>query len=415
MKKLVISVYLTFMTIMVYGQVKIDTLYYDKNWKGVSSKVFASYFRVMESPDTDNNAKRFKDYYVTGELQGEGWYLNVDKEDDSKSVFDGECINYYKSGAISTKFVVRNGKKNGEFTQYREDGLISLHTYFKDDKIDGVYTEFLKDGDICLQTEYAYGEPLYDYYIISNKDGLHSKVRMADKHPIYDSPTLTEQRTEYKNGIMWSCYDKDGVAIFVNNTQIKDYGRYFCISIMVANNSMYPIDFNPAKVYASFVDKKGRAFDLKVFSSDEYMDRVRRRQNWSMALMAFAEGMAASNAGYSTSTTNTTYSGHSSSYGSRGYRYGNYSGYSTSTTTAYNGAAAYQARVIASNRVAAYNSSLLEDREIKKEGYLRRTTIYPGETIAGYINVERRNGQEMILSINIEGAMYVYYWSIGKE
>ena len=415
MKKLIVSCYLILLSVVAYGQIKIDTLYYDKNWKGVDSKVFASYLRVMESFDADNAPRRFKDYYITGELQAEGMYLSIDKDDDSKSVFDGECINYYKSGAISTKFIVENGKKNGEFTKYREDGLISLHTYFKDDKIDGIHTEFLKDGDICVQTEYICGEPLYDYCMVSNKDGLHSKVRIADKKPIYDAPMVVEQRKEYKNGKLWSCYDKNGAKVFVNNTQIRDYGRYFCISVMIANNSMYPIDFNPENMVSSYTDKKGHVSDLRVFSSDEYMKRVRRRQNWAMALMAFSEGMSAANAGYSTSTTNTSYSGYSSSYGRSGYGYGSYSGYATSTTTTYDGAAAYQARVIANERIAHYNSSLLEEREIKERGYLKRTQIYPGETISGYVNIERKKGRQMMLGINIEGAMYVYYWDIENK
>ena len=416
MKKLSISVFLVFITMVVCGQMKIDTLYYDKDWKGVDSKTFASYIRTAESSNGHNGIKRFKDYYITGELQGEGNYLSLDKEDDSKSVFDGECIKYYKSGAISEKLVLRNGKRDGEFTKYREDGLISLHTYYKDDKIDGIYTEFLKDGDICVQKEYLCGEPRYDYYIISNKDGLHSKVRIADEQPVYGTPLITEQKTEYKDGKIWSWYDKDGLVISVNNTTIRDYGKYFCISVMIANNSMYPIDFNPERIYSSFVDKKGRTLDLKVFSSDEYMKRVRHRQNWEMALMEFSEGMSAASAGYSTSITNTYHSGNIHMYGNNGgFSTGNYSGYSTSKTTTYNAAAAYQAQVIASNRIAEYNNILLHDRAVKEEGYLKRTTIYPGEILRGYVNVERKKGQKMMLDIVVEGAVYCYYWDIEKK
>ena len=132
------------------------------------------------------------------------------------------------------------------------------------------------------------------------------------------------------------------------------------------------------------------------------MKKVRRQQNWAMALAAIGEGMSAASAGYSTSTTNSSYSGssystgHASAYGSGGYAFGNYSktssyfGSSSSTTTTYDAAAAYQAQVIASERVASYSNSLLSDRAIKEEGYLKRTTIYPGETISGYINIERK-------------------------
>ena len=146
-----------------------------------------------------------------------------------------------------------------------------------------------------------------------------------------------------------------------------------------------------------------------------------------MALNGLAEGLAAANAGYSTSTTNSSYNGYSSSYGSAyaygtgGYAYGNYSGnstyrgYSTSTTTSYNGAAAYQAQVIANNRIAAYDNALLSERAAKDEGYLKRTTIYPGETISGYIHIERKKGISMNIDININGAIYSFPWNISHK
>ena len=131
---------------------------------------------------------------------------------------------------------------------------------------------------------------------------------------------------------------------------------------------------------------------------DSYMKKVRRSQNWAMALSGLSEGLAATKAGYSTSTTqtNSTYNGHSNSHGnayahgSGGHAYGNYKGNSsyhgnsstTSRTVTYDGAAAYQARVIASNRMANYENALLQERQAKQEEYLRRTTIYPGQAIS---------------------------------
>lgn len=128
-----------------------------------------------------------------------------------------------------------------------------------------------------------------------------------------------------------------------------------------------------------------------LWSAQEYMKKVTRQQNWASAMYGLAEGMAAYNTGYSTSTTNNYYSGSSSTYGSAstygnasaygsgGYAYGNYygsttysgntyySGSSTSTTRTYDGAAAYQAQVIASNRAAAYDNALLSERAAKDE------------------------------------------------
>lgn len=410
-----------------FAQMQVDTLYYDKDWKGVEVKAFATYYRIVPESNDSNFRKPFRDYYITGELQSEGYYITIDKYDDSKSVFDGEFTNYYKSGNIEQKGFRANGKQDGEYTRYKEDGLISLHAYFKDDKLEGVYTEFSENGDICIQIEYRNGEPIHNYYIVSNKDGFCSKINFITQQPIYESPSLNEKLTEYKNGEAWPYYNKNGIMIGMTNNQVRDYGKYFQIPIIIANNSMFPIDFEPEKITASLLDVNGQEFELKVFSADEYMKKVRRQQNWAMALNAFAEGMAASNAGYSSSTTNSSYSGYSSSYGSAsaygsgGYAYGSYSGnssyygHSTSTTTIYNGAAAYQAQIIASNRIAAYDNALLSERSAKDEGYLKKTTIYPGETISGYIHIQRRKGIVMHINININDAIYTFPWNVNHK
>lgn len=95
------------------GQVKTDTLYYDKNRKGVESKHFATYFRIIADSENTSFQKRFRDFYVTGELQSEGGYISIDKYDDSQSIFDGEWINYYKSGKVEQKGYRTKGKQEG--------------------------------------------------------------------------------------------------------------------------------------------------------------------------------------------------------------------------------------------------------------------------------------------------------------
>lgn len=402
-----------------FGQAGVDTLYYDKDRKGVESKAFAAYYRVMACSDDSCSRKQFRDYYITGELQSEGGYIRIDRSDDSESVFDGEWTDYYKSGKVEQKGTRVNGKQEGEYVRYDENGLVLLHTYFRNDELHGVCTRFTEDG-LCIQTEYADGKPVHDYCVVSNKDGLCSKVGLKDRQPVYETPSQDELQTEYKNGETWHYYDKNGMMIGVTNNRVRDYGKYFRIPIVVANNSMFPVDFDPEKIKASLVDPKGTERMLRVYSAEEYMKKVRRWQNWAMALNSLAEGMAASNAGYSSSTTNSSYFGGSSNYGSisaygsGGYVSGRYSGgssyfgNSSSVTTSYDGAAAYQAQIIASNRIAAYDNALLSERAAKDEGYLKRTTIYPGETITGYIHIERKKGTEIKIELNVNDVWYIF-------
>lgn len=399
-KILFFAIFIHIMMPMIVAQNETDTLYYDKNWKGVGNKLFASYYRIIPTLADINFRKPFKDYYITGELQAEGEFLTIDKYDDSKSIFDGEI------------------------TIYKKDGLISSHQFFKEGKLHGICTEFSEDGNLCVQIEYSNGEPLYDYYVISNKDGLCSKIKFLDNKPIHETPSTDEIQVEHKNGESWPYYNKNGIMIGMTNYEIKDYGKYFQIPIIISNNSMHPIEFDPNNIVATLTDKEGNERNLKVYSAEKYMKKVQRRQSFAMAAIGFAEGMAAASAGYSTSTTNTSYSGYSSNYGNAyaygngGHVYSNYSGTSSyygsslSTTTSYNGAAAYQAQIIASNRMATFENALLSERNAKNEGYLKKTTIYPGETISGYINIQRKKGLSMTIIISINEVMYRFPWNI---
>lgn len=424
MKRRIVVLVCLMMAFQGMGKAKTDTLYYDKDWKGVNNRVFAAYFRVVEKTNDTITRKPFRDYYITGELQSEGYYIVLDKSDDNKSIMDGEFINYYKSGKIEQKGRCVHGKQEGEYVRYTEDGLISLHAYLKNDKFHGIYTEF--EGDKCLQMEFKDGQPLHDYYILSNKDGLWSKINLKTGKPIYESPKVKEQLEEYRDGDTWDYYNKNGIIVAVTPVRVRDYGQYSKLSIVIANNSMFPIDFDPKEITAQLCSENYQFRELKVYSAEEYMRKVRRRQNFEMAMMAFGEAAAASNAGYSSSTTRTSYNGQSysqgsaSAYGNKGYAYGSYSGstlssgQSTSTTTSYNGAAAYQARVIASNRIASYENALLKERAVKNEGYLKKTTIYPGQTISGYIHIAWKRDWAMLVDIKIHGAVYGFMWGMSK-
>jgi antitoxin component YwqK of YwqJK toxin-antitoxin module len=409
-------------------KVKLDTIYYDKDWKVVSNVAFASFFRVYDANDKSELRKPFRDYYITGELQSEGGYISIDKYNDFKFIFDGELINYYKNGQVEMKAYLNRGIFEGEYTLNYENGLICRHGTYKNGKLEGIMTEFSEQGDLCVQQEMLNDKPRYNYYVVSNKDGYCSKFRRTDNTPIFESPSLNEMKIEYLDGNSWLSYKKNGLLLVMNNTKIRDYGKWFQITIAVANNSIIPIEFDPDKITSTLQKKNGQIIALEVWSSDQYMKKVRRTQNWNMALAGLGEGLAAAGAGYSTSTTrsNTTYNGYSNTfgnayaYGTGGSAFGSYSGHgsyhgnssTTSRTTTYDGAAAYQARVIASNRMADFENSLLQERAIKQEGYLRKTTIYPGDVISGYVNIKREKGNSMTIYIDINGAIYEFPWNI---
>jgi antitoxin component YwqK of YwqJK toxin-antitoxin module len=414
----------------IFAQERIDTIYYDKDWKGVSNRTFADFYRIAIYPENEYYKKQFRDYFISGELQAQGVFISIDKLDDSKSVFDGETITYFKNGKVHFKNHYSNGKRNGEHYEYSENGLVVRKANIVNNELSGLYTEFLENGAF-IQAEYINGKPKYDYYVMSNQNGQIIKIKYSDNKPLWESPSVSERQTQYKDGTTWLYYVKNGLTIAQTNTTIKDYGKWHKIDLIITNNSMLPIEFDPEKdITAYSVDKKEREKVLAVWSCDKYMKKVKKAQTWAAIGIGLAEGLATANAGYSTSTTNTNsyYSGTSNSYGSAsaygsgGYAYGSYysnSLYSgtantSSTTTTYDAAAAYQTRVLSQQRMANFADAQWNEQNAKQMGYLKKNTIYPGETIQGYVNIQRISGVFVYITININGAEYVYAWSYKK-
>lgn len=406
-------------------KVELDTIYYDKEWKGVSGPHFASYYRIIEKNPIDTIHKRLRDYYIDGSLQGEGEYITIDRTDDSKTTFNGKCINYYKSGAIAEQSTRVNGKYQGEYIRFYENGSIQLRVNMNDNQPHGLLTEFHEDG-ICVQQEFWFGKPKYDYYIISNDNGLYSRIRTSDNMPIFTSPSITDKKVSYYDGDAWPYYIHDGLLVSMNNSRINDYGKYYRVNLNITNNTFYPIEYDPSETIATLIDKNGKERVLEVQTAEQYDSRIKRTQRWEEALACVANGMAAASAGYSSSTTNTYYSGSSyssgsaSAYGSGGYAYGSYSGStnyygsSTSTTQTYDAAAAYKAQLEASQQIAEFSESNFRIRQSRQEGYLKRTTINPGESIRGYFNIKRKDGETLYIVLKVAGADFVFPWDVKR-
>ncbi|MCS3312555.1 hypothetical protein NXX38_11600 [Bacteroides sp. BFG-637] len=381
---------------------------------------------------------------------GEGDFISVDKYDLEKMVYDNEVKLYYNNGKVQQIAHYQNGKFHGDVVlfyengqiqsccaynegvphgnsiAYYQNGLISKKANFVDGKFDGIYYEFPEDGKSCNQVEYKNGEPVTPYYTQSTSEGYVTKYKLQDGSLYLEMPTINEKQTFHDKGTTWDYYTKNGLTLLVSASANRDYGKYYTLSIVLTNNSNQPIDFNPSLITA-YNNKKNKMETLKVLEANEYIERVSRRQNWGAFFNAFNENMAAAKAGYSASSTqtNSSYAGGSVSgavgaaVGTNGAAVGAavgataYAGSvnTSSTTVSYNGAAAYQAQLIASDRIANYNEQLLNERQMKDEGYLKRTTVGAGESISGYINVKFEKGDELTVNIPINSIVYPFIWT----
>lgn len=429
-----------------------QTYYYDKNWKGVEREDFAEYKRVLApSSDSLHYGNKYRDYYISGEKQGEGEYLSIDPYDDLKSVFDGEQTTYYKNGNIANKFFVKNGKQTGAFESYFENGLLARKGNIGPDGLEGLYTEFQGDGTICVQIEYKNGKTVQDFYTVSNNLGCVSRYRISDNTPIFSPVEQNMRKTQFVNDIEWEYYVSDGIMVAMANDKVYDYGNFISFPIIINNGTMSEIDFLPEKLRADMIDKKGRRKPLEILTRKEYMAKVDRSQSWSKFFAGLGAASTAAAAGTSTSSTNVSSNSNSNSsaYGSydasanaygtsvgaavgsggwgvgtsasttHGNMHGSASAYSHSNihsntsvrSSNYDGAAAYQAYIIERDRVAQYDEALAQEREAHNEGYLRRTTIQPGEKISGLVYAKKEKGERVSATLELNGISFYFEWA----
>lgn len=133
----------------------VDTLYYDSNWKGVATKQPASFYRVINLDAYGNISGLIKDYYITGELQGKGDAVFIDRDDDRKSKWKGIVYTYSKAGEILSETDV--------------DKL--CQSFYKDDKTFQYYVHNGISVTMHLSIEKTYGKYYVAYVSIENLTG----------------------------------------------------------------------------------------------------------------------------------------------------------------------------------------------------------------------------------------------------
>ena len=260
------------------------------------------------------------------------------------------------------------------------------------------------------------------------------------------------RKTQFINDLEWEYYDVDGLMVAMANDKVYDYGNFFSFPIIINNGTMSEIDFLPENLSAEAIKKSGKRKPLDILTRKEYMEKVDRSQSWSKFFAGLGAATTAAAAGTSTSTTDVSTNSSTNSYaygsydasanayggsvgaavGSGGWgvgasagaahanMHGNASAYGHSNThtntsvrtTNYNGAAAYQAYVIERDRVAQYDEALARDREAHNEGYLRRTTIHPGEKIAGLVYAKKKSGERISAKLVLNGMEYYFEWKM---
>ena len=126
---------------------QVDTLFYDKDYKGVLLKDSCDYWRVA-----DYENKVFVDYYNTGEVKAKGQFSYIDRQSDLDSKFEGTYFEFYKTGVLEGYCDFKDGAYNRHQTNARvidfyEDSSDQLESILKNER------EVDMDDDIDLDFE----------------------------------------------------------------------------------------------------------------------------------------------------------------------------------------------------------------------------------------------------------------------
>lgn len=399
----------------------LDTIYYDNNWKGCS-KTFATYYRVMTVPSDDNPRKQMRDFYITGEIAGEAYYISINNEDDSKSIFDGDFISYYKSGKTKHQSKWMNSHRIGDSYDFFENGNVMRHCSYNDQgQINGGFSEFDSSGNLIKLVKYVNGIPGTDFTSYNQFGSMgHYNTRTLEFSP--EVVSLNDMKTKFINGEKYYFFDdKNGLYISLVVESVKHYGKYYKVILFLFNNSNQSIIFDPSQITASgkfykktkknsktpyheikatrnsrddfsYDTSTEKVKDIRVWTYKDYMNKVEERQDWDLALKEFGEAFATSNAGYSVSYTQNNAFGSNTSF----------------STISYDATAAAIAKERSANKISTYSSHLESDAQAIKENYMQITSLDPQTETAGYILLNKDKPAILNLFVPVNGIVYTF-------
>lgn len=196
---------IVFSIISTFAQ-QIDTLYYDKNWQR-TEPFFAEYYRVVRSPHKQGYPFAFRDYWINGPLQSEGYVLKIDSMDDKQSIFVGKGALYHRNGRTKEEFT-RNmqGQYHGEYKTYYENGEVQTMGYFENGVLQGEVRLYDANGILQSSRNYQDGQP-YGEVQIFHPDGKPSQIFHINNGLIegdvitYDERGIESGRNTFINGL----------------------------------------------------------------------------------------------------------------------------------------------------------------------------------------------------------------------
>ena len=123
---------LIFVLPQINAQKKLK-IYYDKDWLVVESKKKATYYREITRKSKTDPGGKVKDFFITGELQGEGDAIQLDLKNDANSLWKGKLTGYFQDGKKRFENNYTDvGLPEGTHTQWYVGGLKEIDKGMKE-------------------------------------------------------------------------------------------------------------------------------------------------------------------------------------------------------------------------------------------------------------------------------------------
>jgi hypothetical protein len=201
------------------------------------------------------------------------------------------------------------------------------------------------------------------------------------------------QTVEYEQGVGTITVRTDDALVMMYPTfRYQDAGDIPTFTLMVQNTSSHDIDFNPTVLTATLDDQQ-----CHVYSMEERVSEIRRSAKRKQIALAIAGGLAAGASAYAASHQTTTYT-------SSGF-VGHHTFYTTGTIQTYDPAAGIfaGAAVGAATGIGVHQIAKAAGyQEQVAQGIFQRTTIHPGSTAIGQIELKTHSTRYSMVSLNVQ-------------
>lgn len=149
--KNVITLLGLFICINAIGQTN-KTIYYDADWKEITDKNKAHFYRKIEDNPKKKGHLIVKDYYITGEIQMNAQYSSLNPD-----VHDGAATFYYKNGNMNSKRFFVAGIEKGDYKEWYPQAKIKEEGRIENDKKTGVWKLYYTNGKLRTKGNYLNG------------------------------------------------------------------------------------------------------------------------------------------------------------------------------------------------------------------------------------------------------------------